>query len=268
LSVCRAVRTRAARRAARHRECQRVDLQPRVERLLGRLGDRDLALDAALAAHVEAVVARVGARPAQIARLEAAQLSRPQPTITQDAQQRVVRACPQASAGPERAAGSRSRCLSASPAARADAAARASRRSRPHGRAAAPTRATSKRRSAASTPPPARRRVRAEIGDHRRAAELAAEPVAERAVDRGVLAPRRRRRRPRRDPLAAAHKPSKSQAGWFKPRVRAEALATWLAEHGLPEDMRRTLEEFWADVSRAVPVGASDDEERSDDERA
>ena len=67
---------------------------------------------------------------------------------------------------------------------------------------------------------------------------------------------------------AAAHKPSKSQAGWFKPRVRAEALATWLAEHGLPEDMRRTLEEFWANVSRAVPVGASDDEERSDDERA
>ena len=44
-------------------------------------------------------------------------------------------------------------------------------------------------------------RVRAEIRHRGRAAELAAEPITERTVDRRVLTPRRRRRRPRRDPL-------------------------------------------------------------------
>lgn len=66
---------------------------------------------------------------------------------------------------------------------------------------------------------------------------------------------------------AAAHKPSKKRPGWFKSRANAQALATWLAEHGLPVDMQRALNAFWAGVSVAVPVGAPDDEERSGDER-
>ena len=66
---------------------------------------------------------------------------------------------------------------------------------------------------------------------------------------------------------AVAHKPSKKQAGWFKSRANAEALGLWLAEQGLPAEMRRVLDEFWAALSAAVPVGASDDEERSDGER-
>jgi putative ATP-dependent endonuclease of OLD family len=66
---------------------------------------------------------------------------------------------------------------------------------------------------------------------------------------------------------AVAHKPSKKQPGWFKPRANAEALAGWLAEHGLPARMRRVLDGFWDDISACVPVGAPDEEERSGDER-
>lgn len=66
---------------------------------------------------------------------------------------------------------------------------------------------------------------------------------------------------------AVAHKPSKGKSGWFKARANAEALSMWLAEHGLPDDMRRVLDELWADISAAVSVSAPDDEERSGDER-
>ena len=69
---------------------QGVDLEPALERLLDGVGDGDLAFAAALAAHVEAVVAGVGARAAQIAGASAAQLRRPQPTVPEHAQQRVV----------------------------------------------------------------------------------------------------------------------------------------------------------------------------------
>lgn len=65
---------------------------------------------------------------------------------------------------------------------------------------------------------------------------------------------------------AVAHKPGKKQTGWFKPRVNAEALGAWLAEHGPPTNMRHVLDEFWAVLSAAVPVGAPDEPKRSDDE--
>jgi hypothetical protein len=65
---------------------------------------------------------------------------------------------------------------------------------------------------------------------------------------------------------AAAHKPSKQQAGWFKARTHAEALAAWLVEHGLPAKMQLVLEGFWSDISGAVPVGMPDSDELPDDE--
>lgn len=64
---------------------------------------------------------------------------------------------------------------------------------------------------------------------------------------------------------AAAHKPGKKQTGWYKPRANAEALGAWLVENGLPTDMRQVLDDFWAVLAAAVPVGAPE-EERSDDE--
>lgn len=57
---------------------------------------------------------------------------------------------------------------------------------------------------------------------------------------------------------AAAHKPSKKASGWFKPRANAEALGAWLAGNGLPAEMRHVLDEFWAVISAAVPVGTPD----------
>jgi site-specific recombinase XerD len=45
---------------------ERMNGKPRIERGLGLLGHADLALDAALAAHEQAVVAGVGARPPQV----------------------------------------------------------------------------------------------------------------------------------------------------------------------------------------------------------
>jgi hypothetical protein len=44
-----------------------MDDRPRLERLLDGVGDRYFPLAAALAAHVQAVVAGVGARTAQVA---------------------------------------------------------------------------------------------------------------------------------------------------------------------------------------------------------
>ena len=44
-------------------------------------------------------------------------------------------------------------------------------------------------------------RVAVQVGDRGRPAELNSQPVAEGAVDRRVLSPRRRHRRPRREPL-------------------------------------------------------------------
>ena len=45
---------------------ERMHFEPRLERLLDGRGQGDLALAAALAAHIQAVVAGVGARTAQI----------------------------------------------------------------------------------------------------------------------------------------------------------------------------------------------------------
>ena len=69
---------------------ERMDFRPRLERLLDGLGHGDLALAAALAAHVQAVVAGVGARAAQVPRAQAAQLGRAQPAVAEHPQQRVV----------------------------------------------------------------------------------------------------------------------------------------------------------------------------------
>jgi hypothetical protein len=69
---------------------KRMNRRPRLERLLDRLRHGDLALPAALATHVQAVVAGVGARTAQIAGPQAAQLGRAQPAIAEDSQERVV----------------------------------------------------------------------------------------------------------------------------------------------------------------------------------
>ncbi len=71
-----------------------MNRRPRLERLLDRLGHGDLALAAALAAHVQAVVAGVGARAAQIAGPQAAQLGRAQPAVAEHAQHRVVALAP------------------------------------------------------------------------------------------------------------------------------------------------------------------------------
>jgi hypothetical protein len=64
--------------------------QPRVERLVGSGGDRDLAFDVALAANEEVVMSAVGARPADRAHRERAQLGVAQPAVAQQPQQRVV----------------------------------------------------------------------------------------------------------------------------------------------------------------------------------
>ena len=69
---------------------ERMDRRPGLERLLDGLGDGDLALAAALAVHVEPVVAGVRARTAQIAGPQAAQLGRAQPAVAEHPQQRVV----------------------------------------------------------------------------------------------------------------------------------------------------------------------------------
>jgi hypothetical protein len=52
----------------------RMHFEPDLERLLDGLGHRDLALATALSAHVEPVVARVGARTAQVTGPQPAQL--------------------------------------------------------------------------------------------------------------------------------------------------------------------------------------------------
>jgi hypothetical protein len=67
-----------------------VRREPRLERGERLLGDRDLAFGAALAADVEAAVAGVRSRGAQVARLELAQLRRAEAAVAQDAQQRIV----------------------------------------------------------------------------------------------------------------------------------------------------------------------------------
>ncbi len=72
--------------------------------------------------------------------------------------------------------------------------------------------ARGRRRRRLSSPPPARREMAAVRGDHigvnisddRRAAELFAQPMSERPVDRCVLPPGSHRRRPGRDPLRLA----------------------------------------------------------------
>jgi hypothetical protein len=66
---------------------ERMHRGPRIECLLNGLGDRDLALTAALAVDVEAVVAGVGTRAPQVPSAEAAQLRGPQATVAQDPQE-------------------------------------------------------------------------------------------------------------------------------------------------------------------------------------
>ena len=79
---------------------ERMHRRPRLERLLDRLRHGDLALPAALATHVQTVVAGIGARPAQIAGPQPAELRRAQPTVAEHAQQRVVAlACDRAPVG-------------------------------------------------------------------------------------------------------------------------------------------------------------------------
>jgi hypothetical protein len=70
---------------------ERVDLEPGLERgLLDSVRDRHLALAAALAAHIQPVVAGVGPRTAQIAGAQAAEFGRAQPAVSEHPQERVV----------------------------------------------------------------------------------------------------------------------------------------------------------------------------------
>ena len=197
---------------------ERMDRSPRLERLLDGLGDGDLALTAALPAHVEAVVAGVGARAAQVPGAQAAQLGRAQPAVAQDAQQRVVAlAGDRAPVGdaqevgvvgvgqrlrrpglvPGHAYGVDSLVQTELPGERAD-----HRQIYAHGRR--------RRRAAAATtgrgqvPAIGGDDVGVEIANHWRAAQLAGQPVPEGAEDRPVLPPRTRRRRAGGDPLGLA----------------------------------------------------------------
>jgi hypothetical protein len=67
---------------------ERVDPGPCIDRVLHEVGDRHLAFAAALAVHVEPVVAGVRSRAPQILSAESAQLGRAQPAVAQDAQYR------------------------------------------------------------------------------------------------------------------------------------------------------------------------------------
>ena len=64
--------------------------QPRLQRRERRRGDRDLALDVALAPDEQVVVRAVGARPADRADRQRAQLGVSQPAVAHQPQQRVV----------------------------------------------------------------------------------------------------------------------------------------------------------------------------------
>jgi putative ATP-dependent endonuclease of the OLD family len=58
---------------------------------------------------------------------------------------------------------------------------------------------------------------------------------------------------------AVAHKPSKKQAGWFKSRQHANALADWLVANGLPARMDRAVVGFWDKIARAVAGPKADE---------
>ena len=70
-----------------------VRLRPRIVLLdldLGRFGDGDFAFAAALAAHEQPHVPRVGTGATHVASLQAAQLGGAQPAVAEHTQQRVV----------------------------------------------------------------------------------------------------------------------------------------------------------------------------------
>ena len=194
---------------------ERMDGRPRLERLLDGLRDGDLPLAAALAAHVEAVVAGVGARAAQVAGPQPAQLGRAQPAVAEDAQQRVV-----ALAGgraPVRDAqqigvvgvGERLRrpgLMAGHPHVLDRVFQAEVPGKRPDHRQIHPHRRRRRRAAAAAAargqvPAVGGDHIGVEIADHGRAAELAGQPVPEGAKDRAVLAARARARRPGGDPL-------------------------------------------------------------------
>ena len=87
-----------------------VDLQPRLERLLHRLGHGDLALAAAFPAHEQPVVPGVRSGTAEIAGAEASELGGAKPAVTEHPQQGVVAFAGERATVGDARAGSRSRC--------------------------------------------------------------------------------------------------------------------------------------------------------------
>jgi hypothetical protein len=192
-----------------------VDLQPRIERLLHAQRHQDLALATALSAHEQAIVSGVCPGPAQITGAEASQLGAAKPAVAEHSEEGVVAFAGQRAAvrdaqqvrvvdvgerlGRARLMPGDSHTLHLVLAAKIVG--ERSDHGQIHARGGrcrrAPTAATSSHKVARVGGD----RVRVEIADHGRAAELAPEPVAERAKDRCVLPAGARRRRPGGAPL-------------------------------------------------------------------
>jgi hypothetical protein len=194
---------------------ERMHFEPGLEGLLDGLGDRDLPLAAALAAHVEAVVTGVGARAAQVAGAQTAQLGGSQPAVAEHPQQRVIAlARDRASIGKAQqvgvvGVGKRLRRPGLVPG-HANALDRIFQTQitgqRTDHRQVHPHRCRRRWPPAAATTHGQVTAVRgdhvgAEIADDGRAAELSREPVAEGAKDRRVLAARARARGAGGDPV-------------------------------------------------------------------
>ena len=197
---------------------QRVDCYPALERLLDGLGDGHLAFAAALATHIQAVVAGVGARAAQVAGPQATQLGRAQPAVAEHPQQGVVALARDRAPVRDtqqvgvvgvgqrlrrpglvpRHADTRDRLLQTEvPRERPD-----HRQIHAHGRR--------RRRTAAApaadgqVPAVGGDHVGVEIAHHGRSAELASQPVPEGTEDRPVLSPCAGCRRSGGDPVGLA----------------------------------------------------------------
>ena len=197
---------------------ERMNRRPRLERLLDRLRHGDLALLAALATHVQTVVAGIGARAAQIPGPHPTELRGAQPTVAEHPQEGVVALA--RDRAPVRVAqqigvvgvGERLRRagLMAGHPHVLDRVFQAEvpgehpdhREVHPHGRW--------RRRTGGATaaggevPAVGGDDIGVEIADHGRVAELVGEPVPKGAEDRRVLAASAGRRRPGSDPLGLA----------------------------------------------------------------
>ncbi len=197
---------------------ERMNLDPRVDRLLHCLGHRDLTLAPTLTAHEQPEVSSVRARSAQILGTQTTQLGRAQPTVAQHPQQRIVALASKrpAISNPEQICvvgirqGLRRPGLVAGSAHVGDRVITAKLASqRPDHRHIDPGSRWRCRSSAASStfreiPPVGGDHIGVQITNHRRAPQLLAQPISERPVDRGVLPTRPRRGSSSGDPFGLA----------------------------------------------------------------